>query len=72
MKWSRANYGSYHSTGYEENAIQPFSHYKSMGGFCCHGNQTKRQITINLAFLNGPYPSNILIKLGTNRFKGLK
>ena len=29
-----------------ENAINlPFSQYKSMGAFCCHGNQTKRQIT---------------------------
>ena len=36
-----------------------------MGAFCCHGNQTKRQITIILAIFKGPYPSNILTKLGT-------
>ena len=29
-----------------------------MGTFCCHGNQTKRQIIIILAILNSPYPSN--------------
>ena len=36
--------------------------YKYMGTFCCHGNQTKRQITIILAILNCPYPSNICTK----------
>ena len=41
-----------------------------MGAFCCHGNQTKRQITIILAIFKGPYPSNILTKLGTNGFNG--
>ena len=34
-----------------------------MGAFCCHGNQTKRQLTIILAILNCPYPSNICTKL---------
>ena len=42
----------------------------SMGAFCCHGNQTKWQITIILAIFKGPYPSNILTKLGNNRFNG--
>ena len=51
-----AKYGSHHFTGYGENTILPFSHYKSIGAFCCHGNQTKRQITIILAILNSPYP----------------
>ena len=58
-----AKYGSHHFTGYEENAILPFFHYKSMGAFCCHGNQTKRQITIILAILNCPHPSNICTNL---------
>ena len=35
----------------------------SMGAFCCHGNQTKKQITIILAILNCPYPSHICTKL---------
>ena len=34
-----------------------------MGVFCCHGNQTKKQITIILAPLNCPYPSNICKEL---------
>ena len=42
-----------------KNAIQPFSRYKSMGAFCCHDNQPKRQTIINLAILNCPYPSNM-------------
>ena len=33
-----AKYGSHHFSGYGENAIKSFSHYKSMGAFCCHGN----------------------------------
>ena len=37
-----------------------------MGAFCCHGNQTKSQITIILAIFKCPYQSNILTKLGTN------
>ena len=41
-----AKYVSHHFTGKGENAIQPFSYYMSMGAFCCHGNQTKRQIII--------------------------
>ena len=41
-----------------------------MGAFCCHGNQSKRQITIILAILKGPYPSNIPTKLGTNHLNG--
>ena len=47
-------YGSHHFTGYEETAILPFYHYKTMGAFCCHGNQTKRQIIIVLAIFKGP------------------
>ena len=65
-----AKYDSHYFTGYGENLIQPFSHYKSMGDLCCYGNQTKRQITIILAVFKGPYPSNILTKLGTNHFNG--
>ena len=57
-----AKYDSHHFTGYGQNAILPFSHI-SMRAFCCHSNQTKRQITINLAILNCPYPSNICTKL---------
>ena len=34
-----------------------------MGTFCGHGNQTERQITIILAILNCPYPSNICTRL---------
>ena len=37
--------------------------YKSMGVFCCHGNQTKRQIGRLLAIFNCPYPFNICTKL---------
>ena len=29
-----AKYGSHHFSGYGENAIKSFSHYKSMGAFC--------------------------------------
>ena len=47
-------YGSHHFTGYGENTIKPLSHYKSMGAFCCNGNQTKRQITIILATVDFP------------------
>ena len=61
-----AKYGSNHFTGYGENAIQPFSHYKSMEAFCCHGKQTKRQITIILAVFNCYYLSNIC----NNKLKG--
>ena len=32
---------------FKENSTEPFFHFKSMGAFCCHGNQTKRQITIS-------------------------
>ena len=46
-----AKYGLYHFNGYGENA---FSLYKSMGAFCCHGNQTKRLNTIILTILIGP------------------
>ena len=65
-----AKYGSHHFSGYGENAVEPFSHYKSMGAFCCHGNQTKSQITIILAIFKSPYQSNILTILGTNRIRG--
>ena len=41
-----------------------------MRALSCHGNQTKRQITIILAIFKGPNPSNILTKLGTNHFNG--
>ena len=43
-----------------------------MGAFCCHGNQTKRQITIILAILNFPHPSNICTKLESYCFSGLE
>ena len=65
-----AIYGSHLFTGCGGNAIKPFSHYRSMGAFCCHGNQTKRQITIILAIFESPYPSNILTYLGTNHLNG--
>ena len=41
-----------------------------MGAYCCHGNQTKRQITINLGIFNCPYPSNICTKLEAYCFSG--
>ena len=49
-----------------------FNHFSimSMGAFCCHGNQTKRQITIILAILNCPYPSNICTKSESYCFSG--
>ena len=49
-----AKYGSHHFPGYGENSIKPFSHYKFMGAFCCHGTQTKTLITIILAELSLP------------------
>ena len=67
-------YGSHHFTGCGENAILPFPHYKSTGAFCCHSNQTKRQITMILAtcILNCPYPSNICTKLESYCFSGFE
>ena len=67
-----ARYATYHFPGYGENAIKPFSHYKSMGDFWSHGNQTKRQITTILAILNCPYPSNIYTKLESYCFSGFE
>ena len=67
-----ANYRLHHFTGYGENAIKPFSHYKSMGAFCCHGNQTKRQSTTILAIFNCPYPSNICTNLKSYCFSSFK
>ena len=58
------------TSGYGENAISPFFHYKSMGAFCCHGNQTKSQITIILAIFKPPYQSNILNEFGANHING--
>ena len=43
-----------------------------MVGFCCHGNQTRRQNTIILAILNSPYQNNILTKLESNCFSGFE
>ena len=44
--------------------------YKSMGVFCCHGNQTKRQTGRLLAIFNCPYPFNIWTKLESYCFSG--
>ena len=41
-----------------------------MGAFCCHDNQTKRQIIIILAILNCPYPSNICTEFVSYCFSG--
>ena len=43
-----------------------FNHFLiiSMGAFCCHGNQTKCQVTIILAIFEFPYISNILPNCG--------
>ena len=41
-----------------------------MGVFCCHGNQTKRQISRLLAILNCPYQFNICTKLQSYCFSG--
>ena len=58
-----AKYSSYHFTIMEKMQFFHFpSHYKSMGAFCCHANQIKRQITITLAVLNFPYQSDICTK----------
>ena len=65
-----AKYGTRHFTGYGENAIQPFSQYKSKGVFCCHDNQTKRQIGRLSAIFNCPYPFNICTKLDSYYFSG--
>ena len=65
-----AKYGSHHFKGYGEKAISPFSHYKSMGVFCCRGNQTKRQICRFLAVFNCPYPYNICTNLEFYCFSG--
>ena len=35
-----------------------------MGAFCCHGNQTKSQITIILTIFKSPYQSNIVPNKG--------
>ena len=55
----------------EKKQFNHFPIIKSMGAFCCHGNQTKEQITIILAIFKGPNPSNILTKVGTNPFNGI-
>ena len=52
--------------------FKQFPHYKSMGAFCCHVNQTKRQINIILAILHCPYPSNICTKLESYCFSGFE
>ena len=56
-----AKYGSHQVISYGENAIEPFSHYKSIKAFCCHGNLTKWQITIILAILKPPTNATILL-----------
>ena len=77
---------SHHFNGYGENAILPCFHYKSMGAFCRHDNQTNRQITIILAIFNHqPHPplptphthtppprppTQHLYLIGTNCFNG--
>ena len=38
--------------------------------FCCHGNQTKRQIGRLIAIFNCPYPFNICTKLESYCFSG--
>ena len=43
---------------------------KSMGVFCCLGNQTKRQIGRLLAIFSCPYPFNICTKLESYYFSG--
>ena len=43
-----------------------------MGAFCCHGTQTKRQITTILAIPNCPYPSNICTKLESYCLSGFE
>ena len=50
-----------HITSLVKEEMQ-FNHFPnlSMGAFYCHGNQTKSQITIILAIIKSPYPSNIL------------
>ena len=39
-----------------------FNHFPimSMGAFCCHGNQTKRQTAKLFTILNTPYPSHTI------------
>ena len=43
---------------------------KSIEAFCCHGNQTKRQIIIILTILTCMYPSNICTKSESYCFSG--
>ena len=54
----------------EKMEFNHFPHYKSMEAFCCHDNQTMRQITITLAIFKSPYPGKMLTLLGANLFKG--
>ena len=50
--------------------MEKMQHHKSMGVFCCHGNQTKRQTGRLLAIFNCPYPFNICTKLESYCFSG--
>ena len=41
-----------------------------MENFCCHGNQTKKQIGRLITIFNCPYPFNICTKLESYCFSG--
>ena len=43
---------------------------KSMGAFCCHGNQTKRQITIIFCYFELAVPKQHFTKLEPYCFSG--
>ena len=51
-----AKYSSHHFTGYGENAVKPFSHCKSMGVFCCHGNLNQEVDWPTFSYFQLPLP----------------
>ena len=63
-----AKYSSHYFTGYGENAIKPFSHYKSMDFLLPW--QPRGRLADFLAIFNCPYPFNICTKLESYCFSG--
>ena len=60
---------SHHFTGYGENAIYPFSHYKSIEVFCYHGSIPRGRLA-DIAISNCLYPLNICTQLESYCFSG--
>ena len=70
QKLGRQSSNMVHVTSVVMEKMQ-FNHFPIISlSFCCHGNQTKSQITIILAILKSPNQRNILTKLGTNLING--